>query len=315
MLSFVIPIYNAGQYLRQCLESILNQSYKDWEIIAVIDGATDGSAEIVEEYAKKEPRIHIIYKENEGVAIARNRGLDEAKGKFISFVDADDVLLPNTLLQVAETLEKKEVDYLRFEYQTIDEFGHTLYPNYEARARRKFAYKMVDAATTIQNVVRKEFYGCCNVFKRSIIEQHHLRFLPGCTLNEDTLFMVQYFCYSRTHTYLPCCVYGYRKHDGAATASLTEKKYYDMVNVFHHLININATSMELQNAIKTTAEEMGERIAVASKKYGFGNNDVLNEIKTICINTPLTIDWKLFTLFGYHIWKYLELWRKVKRRF
>ena len=94
-VSVIVPVYNVEKYIRQCLESIINQTYKNLEIIVVNDGTKDNSMKIVEEYLSDE-RIKVINKENGGIASARNRGIDEATGEYISFVDSDDWLELNT---------------------------------------------------------------------------------------------------------------------------------------------------------------------------------------------------------------------------
>ena len=89
-ISIIIPVYNVEKYLRRCLNSIINQTYKDIEIILVDDGSTDNSGKICDEYKEKDNRIVVIHKENGGLSDARNAGIDIAKGKYIGFIDSDD---------------------------------------------------------------------------------------------------------------------------------------------------------------------------------------------------------------------------------
>lgn len=99
-VSVIIPIYNMQKYIKQCLKSVLNQDLKDIEVLCIDDGSTDNSGRIIEKYAKKEPRIRIIKQANKGVAEARNRGIKEAKGKYVSFLDPDDYLPSNDILSL-----------------------------------------------------------------------------------------------------------------------------------------------------------------------------------------------------------------------
>lgn len=92
LISVIIPIYNVEQYLKQCLDSVINQTYRNLEIILVDDGSTDKSGLICDEYSQKDKRIKVIHKKNEGVAVARNTGLDNCSGEYITFVDSDDVI-------------------------------------------------------------------------------------------------------------------------------------------------------------------------------------------------------------------------------
>ena len=89
-ISVIVPVYNVEKYLRKCIESILNQTFREFELILVDDGSTDSSGKICDEYALKDSRIKVIHKENGGASSARNAGLDVAKGEYIGFVDSDD---------------------------------------------------------------------------------------------------------------------------------------------------------------------------------------------------------------------------------
>ena len=95
MVSIIVPIYNAEQYLRRCVDSILNQEYTDYELLLVNDGSTDASGDICEEYGDQDPRVIVIQKENTGVSDSRNRALDRARGKYLQFLDSDDWITPD----------------------------------------------------------------------------------------------------------------------------------------------------------------------------------------------------------------------------
>ena len=95
MVSIIVPIYNAEQYLRRCVDSILNQEYTDYELLLVNDGSTDASGDICEEYGDRDPRVIVIQKENTGVSDSRNRALDRARGKYLQFLDSDDWITPD----------------------------------------------------------------------------------------------------------------------------------------------------------------------------------------------------------------------------
>jgi glycosyltransferase involved in cell wall biosynthesis len=106
-ISIIIPVYNAENYLEECLLSISQQTFGDFEILAINDGSTDRSLEILKKYQEKEPRLQVISQENKGVSAARNLGLENAQGEYITFVDADDWLHPETLEQYIEIAKKK----------------------------------------------------------------------------------------------------------------------------------------------------------------------------------------------------------------
>ena len=110
LISVIIPVYGVEKYIHQCLDSIITQSYKNLEIIVINDGTRDRSDEIAKEYAQKDSRIRIYDYENGGLSVARNRGLDRAKGDYISFVDSDDWLHPDFYMKLAGALETNDAD-------------------------------------------------------------------------------------------------------------------------------------------------------------------------------------------------------------
>ena len=110
MISVIIPVYNAKERLKICIDSIINQSYSNFEILIVDDGSTDGSDILCDELAKADKRIKVFHKENGGVSTARNMGIDNAEGKYLVFVDADDTLSSNGLELMRDKICKNQVD-------------------------------------------------------------------------------------------------------------------------------------------------------------------------------------------------------------
>lgn len=114
MLSVIVPVYNARQYISQCIESLLGQTYTNLEILLVDDGSTDDSGEICDQYAKVDERIRVIHQKNSGPGFARNVALDESHGDYITMVDADDYVLPQTFMEVVSVLEDNNLDAVNF---------------------------------------------------------------------------------------------------------------------------------------------------------------------------------------------------------
>ena len=110
MISVIVPIYKVEKYLRDCVDSILAQSYTDFELILVDDGSPDRCGEICEEYARKYPRVRVIHQENQGLSGARNAGMDVAKGEFLTFIDSDDMVSPEYLSTLLQALEDSDAD-------------------------------------------------------------------------------------------------------------------------------------------------------------------------------------------------------------
>ena len=116
MISVIVPVYNVEEYLEECLESIKRQTYTDIEVILVNDGSTDGSKEICEKYCEKDSRFKLVNQENKGLSGARNRGMLESKGEFISFVDSDDVLKEDMLEQLIKQMTSEDIDIVECWY-------------------------------------------------------------------------------------------------------------------------------------------------------------------------------------------------------
>ena len=125
-VSIIIPVYNTEQYLSRCIDSILGQSFTDFELLLIDDGSTDGSAKICDAYAEKDSRIRVLHKENGGVSSARNLGLNEAKGEWVVFVDSDDWISDNCIKLLTEPLRNKEFDIVVGDYRIIGEFPYNL---------------------------------------------------------------------------------------------------------------------------------------------------------------------------------------------
>ena len=115
-VSIIIPVYNVKQYLSEALDSVINQTYKNLEIIVVDDGSNDGSEIICEEYAKKDERIKLIHRENGGLSAARNTGLDNVTGEYVAFLDSDDIFLPEAIETALKSLISYDVDCVSFRY-------------------------------------------------------------------------------------------------------------------------------------------------------------------------------------------------------
>ena len=116
MISVIVPVYNVEEYLEECLNSIQHQTYTDIEVILVNDGSTDASKEICERYCQQDPRFHLINQENKGLSGARNRGMTESKGEFITFVDSDDVIKDDMLEQLLKHMTSEEMDIVECWY-------------------------------------------------------------------------------------------------------------------------------------------------------------------------------------------------------
>ncbi len=189
-VSVIVPVYNAQSYLRQCLDSITGQTLREIEIFCVDDGSTDGSAQILEEYKGRDSRLHVIRQENAGAGAARNRGLAEASGEYLSFLDADDFFEPDMLERAYERAVSGNAQIVVFrsdQYHT--EEGILKDMPWTLRSRALAPYRPMDCRTFTDNVF-KVFVGWAwdKLFEREFILKHGLRFQEQRTSN-DLLFV------------------------------------------------------------------------------------------------------------------------------
>lgn len=178
-LSVIMPVYNVEKYVSQAIESVLNQPCKDLELIIVDDGSLDNSGKICDEYALKDSRVKVIHKENEGVSVARNVGIEKAGGMFVAFLDSDDVWTDNFYdSELCDLLKAQEYDFYAFKYYFVKEdLTAYKYPsgksNYsgELKTTNKFMFNM-----------------CSFIVNLAHIKSVQIPFAPKCKYYEDVVF-------------------------------------------------------------------------------------------------------------------------------
>lgn len=312
LLTIVMAVYNSQRFLAAAIDSILKQSMSDFELILINDGSSDNSSVICKEYKQRDNRVVYIEKENEGVAIARNCALDIAKGKYVMFVDSDDILYTGTLTAIRSALEENNSDILRFEFNTIDEDGNKLYPNYEGKRRKIYNNQIFTPSDYILKILRNEFYLCMNVFRRKILDKHKLRFAEGCSYMEDCDFIIRFLAVSSICGYSSFVGYGYRKYSTSATAKLTEKKYKDILFAFNNVVRYSndTKNIKLKKAIKYAAEGIG----LSAYKNTFIFNDISNRKNIIkyCVKKPIRLEWRLFQFSNTRLWQTISYLRKIR---
>ncbi len=224
MISIIIPVYNSEKYLRCCLDSIMTQTYKDFECILVDDGSTDDSGKICDEYGAKNDRFKIIHKGNGGVSSARNRGINYAQGQWIYFCDADDKLADNRSLENLLGLIKN-ADLAVGGHNNIDDEGNLLELDYKPFKGKMSMLEYVGRFFSRKSV-GYQGYLWTKLFKKSIIEKNNLQFDESIKFAEDMLFITQYCCCDDAITVninSKLIIYDYYHHQGSAMDSLNQK--------------------------------------------------------------------------------------------
>ena len=152
-ISVIIPVYNCGQFLRRCLDSLVNQSFKDWEAICINDGSKDNSGEILDEYAAKDNRFKVVHKVNEGVSEARNTALNLVESDYIIFVDSDDFLHPQAMEICAHFAQRDNSDIIAYtynrRYRTLQMIGNILHlPEPKKLRHTRYSIEKIESLTT-----------------------------------------------------------------------------------------------------------------------------------------------------------------------
>lgn len=213
-VSVIVPVYNAQDYLAKCIDSVLSQTYEDFELILVNDGSKDGSPEICDRYQQMDSRIKVIHKANEGPSATRNVGLDITEGKYICFLDSDDYIEPDLLEKTVAIMEQRQCDCVA--YGMIRE-------NVQGVHLENIAYKPVDIKIATEeermNFLLKYLLNYRvgwevwnRVFRGDIIRDNKLRFLHDVAYAEDMLFSFRYMLYANSCVVLPDCPYHYVQH-------------------------------------------------------------------------------------------------------
>lgn len=237
MVSIIVPIYNAEQYLRRCVDSILNQEYTDFELLLVNDGSTDASGDICEEYRDQDPRVIVIQKENTGVSDSRNRALDRARGKYLQFLDSDDWITPDATRLFVRAAEEYGCDMVISDFYRV--VGERLSPKGDIEeegvlTREEFAAHMMENPADF-------YYGVLwnKLYRRDIVEEHNLRMDTDISWCEDFMFNLEYIRYAKVFYALHAPIYYYVKRKGSlASQGINISKTVKMkLNVFEYYNN------------------------------------------------------------------------------
>lgn len=222
-ISIIVPVYNCAKYLHQCMESLINQTLKEIEIICINDGSTDNSAQILQEYAQKDPRIKIINKENGGQALARNIGIDIADGEYIGFVDSDDWVSLDFFEKLYNAAQKYDAEIAAASIIRLSK----LHKKYHL----KFTEEKItdDYKTKLQTCNIPELsYVWNKIYKTSRIKESNLKFTEG-RLYEDVVFTPQALYYLKKLVTVPNTYYYYRRRAGSTVSLKTQKTNEDAI--------------------------------------------------------------------------------------
>ncbi|MBC5995846.1 glycosyltransferase [Romboutsia ilealis] len=236
-ISVIVPVYNAEKYLRECLDSIINQSFKNLQIILVNDGSTDNSGRICEEYSNLDSRIEVIHKENGGASSARNKGLEEAKGRFIAFVDSDDYIKSNMYEVLYNSQIYYSSDISMCSYKEVDEdiISSNVIENKEndynvdIYSGEESIYQLYNHENSINFIIPVN-----KLYKRELFR--NLRYKEGI-ICEDELIIHELLYRTRKLVYIKDEMYFYRQTSNSVMRNEYGYKRLDTLKVLNERIN------------------------------------------------------------------------------
>ena len=272
LLSIIVPAFNIENYISRCLENLINQNYKNIEIIVVNDGSKDKTGEIIDSYAQKDSRIKVIHKKNEGVSVARNTGIDIAKGDYIGFVDGDDTVDEEMFEVLIENAVKYDADISHCGYKMVFPSRTDYYHNTE----KTIIQSNYNGLKDLLNADKVEPGLWNKIYKSSLFD--NIRLNPNIRYNEDLLANFYLFEKSRKSVFYDKCMYNYRIRKGsAATTKVSQNKIQDPVLVMEEIKNYLQEDSELYKI--AYIRYLNTLVGVCRNKYCKNDKKIRSYIK------------------------------------
>lgn len=289
LISVIIPVYNVEDYLRECVDSVINQTYKNLEIILVDDGSTDSSGKICDKYAEKDKRVRVVHKENSGPSKTRNVGLGHAKGKYIYFLDSDDYIEPNALELLVNTAESNGADLVFFDALSFSDDGAKIKQGYTIKG----TYESKSGYEVLTDLHKSKDYHCSIVLlfiSLNLLNNSNIRFLESAYCSEDMLFTYKVFCSSLKISQCKHTLYHRRYRSGSiVTSGKSERHFRSCRDVYEEIKNFSdhigkagdymATEYTVRcafNALDTYKKISKKEQILCKKEYKLLKKDILS---------------------------------------
>lgn len=300
--SIVIPLYNCEKYIEQCLSSILKQKFLDYEIVVVDDGSIDNSNVLVEKFAEKEQRIKLIRKENGGVASARNYGILNSSGKYLIFLDADDILVERSLWIAYNALSNNEVDMAICSSYVEMSDGHWNTNKMFSEEVLKKQKTSFDVRVLCQNISSM----CIALYRREFLICNGLLVKEGISCGEDTDFYFRSLLLSKSVSLLDCTLFACRHNPNSVSNNLNNKRILDVMSVsverMRELIECPSNALDNTKALNFFSTKFIHFSIQIFKVRGKGYQDcigILDENKDL-LRFAQGKEEKAFTWLVYH---------------
>lgn len=238
LISIIIPMYNAEKYIRRCIDSIREQSYQNWEVLVVNDGSKDHSKSICEEYAAADERFFLLDQENQGVSVARNHGIEKAKGEIILFVDADDWLIKDALDTVVRNWDEKS-ELVLFDYNEVSKDGvekrRYLFKQPQIDFQKDEHYNKKCLEQALMGLYSEFHFRAlieapwAKAFSAKYIKEHKVTFLPKVYMNEDKLYNLECVSGMQKIRYQSVPIYNYYVNETSITSTMFSTNGYKLL--------------------------------------------------------------------------------------
>lgn len=247
--SIIVPVYNVENYLRDSIDSILEQTYKEYEIILIDDGSTDSSGVICDEYSEKDRRVRVFHQENQGLSVARNQGIDYAKGQYLLFLDSDDYWYNKQALEIiAVRLKKSCVDVLSFNYIKFTDNNFES-PYFKQKDNMPLELLKMD---TLEYQIENDLWIACawnKVIKRKLFEDKNLYFKNGVT-SEDIDWCLRLALTAESFDFIKAVIVCYRQRATSISKDITVRKIDMLIDNIENCLNILEKDKEKSKVLK-----------------------------------------------------------------
>lgn len=249
LISVIVPVYNVEKYLNECIESVLKQTYKNFELLLIDDGSSDSSPKICDDYAKQDERVKVVHKQNAGVSAARNTGLDIAKGEYVTFIDSDDFVSEDYLQLLLQNM-LDGISVVIFGECKLYDNGCISKVNHRLKSGCYSFSKIKNDLIDDGSMSGFTFPSVWSVlYKTNLINMYSIRFNENIKYNEDGLFNVVYIIKTKQDVYVDfdCAPYVYRENltSVTKTVDVTSEKYHKNMALIVH--NLNEVVKETSN--------------------------------------------------------------------
>ena len=246
-LSIIVPVYNVEKYLKQCLNSLICQTLDNYEIIIINDGSTDNSKDIINQYCRSNYNIKVINQKNSGLSVARNRGISEASGEYIAFIDSDDYICNDMMESMLNQAKLNNLDLVVCNYERVydnSEKNEVVYSHLEEGV--VYAGKELLKKFLVNKITPN---ACDKIYKKSIFTKNNIMFPTGY-YHEDLLTMYNILSNINAAAYINRDYYKYRCRENSITTSLSIKNITDMEYIIDEINSMFNNSYKSQNELQ-----------------------------------------------------------------